>query len=36
MCLKLAVHWQRVNAIIAEFHMGCYGCALTPCLSEYL
>ena len=30
--VKLAVHWPRVSAIIAEFNMDCYGCALTRCL----
>ena len=24
--LKVAVHWQRVSAVIAEFNMGCYRC----------
>ena len=31
--LKLTVHWLCVSAIIAEFNMGCYGCALTGCAS---
>ena len=34
--VKLAVQWLHVSAIIAEFNMGCYGCALTWCLSAYL
>ena len=35
-CLKLAIHWLRVSAIIAEFKMGCYGYTLTRCVSALL
>ena len=33
--LKPAVYWLRVNGTITEFDMGCYGYALTRCVSAH-